>query len=106
MHRLALVPGPRAGAAHLEVVGQRAAVSEPGGGGQRARDDFGHGGAADVPGAYEDDAVRLGAERPRGDDEAAGAGSGRFVAAHCDLAGAAYSSRSDFLTILPVPARG
>ena len=28
MHRLAFVPGPRAGAAYLEVVGQRGAVSE------------------------------------------------------------------------------
>ncbi len=28
VHRLALVPGPRPGAAHLEVVGQRGAVSQ------------------------------------------------------------------------------
>ena len=62
---------------------KRGPVREVGGCGQRPGDHLGHGGAADVAGTDEDDAVGPVAIGAGGDDEAAGARCARIPCAHC-----------------------
>src|SRR5581483_6767663 len=95
VHGLALVPRARAGARKFEVVSHRPPSSDGGARRQGFCNDLGHRGPADVAGTDENDPIGQSVACWREIDDR-----------KARLGHSAYSSRSVFLTIFPVPARG